>query len=129
MESNHCLSSELPHPFTLFIQVPDHAGLYRSSAADRDHGIRRHLTRKFNVEDEETNTGTSLWSWARLLKRVFALDMGRCPFCQQGALRIIAAITQGEVIRKLLCHLKLAADPPPIAPARVRQEAFAWSST
>jgi len=58
-----------------------------------------------------------------LLKRVFALDMARCPFCQQGALRIIAAITQGEVIRKILRHLKLAADPPLIAPARIRQEA------
>jgi hypothetical protein len=34
-------------------------------------------------------------------------------------------ITQGEVIRKILCHLKLAADPPPIAPVRVSQEAFA----
>ena len=47
---------------------------------------------------------------------------------KQGALRIMAAITQGEVIRTILRHLKLAVDPPPIAPARVRQEAFAWSS-
>ena len=54
--------------------------------------------------------------------------MARCPFCQQGTLRIIAAITHGEVIRKILRHLKLAADPPSIAPARLRQEAFAWSS-
>jgi len=68
--------------------------------------------RQQGVEDEATNTGTSSWSWARLLKRVFALDMARCPFCQQGSLRIIAAITQGEVIRKILRHLKLAADPP-----------------
>ena len=57
------------------------------------------------------------WSWARLLKRVFALDMACCPWCQRGALRIIAAITHGEVIRKILRHLKLAVDPPPIAPA------------
>jgi hypothetical protein len=48
--------------------------------------------------------------------------MARCPFCQHGALRIIAAITQAEVIGKILHHLKLAADPPPIAPARCRQE-------
>jgi hypothetical protein len=59
---------------------------------------------------------------------VFALDMARCPWCHEGTLRIIAAIMQGEVIRKILQHLKLSADPPPIAPARVRQEAFAWSS-
>jgi Putative transposase/Transposase zinc-binding domain len=75
-----------------------------------------------------TDTASPRWSWARLLKRVYALDMARCPFCQQGTLRIIAAITQGEVIRKILRHLKLAADPPPLAPARLRQEAFAWSS-
>src|SRR5262249_59175039 len=78
-------------------------------------------------EEEATAPGAPRWSWAQLLKRVFALDMARCPWCQRGALRIIAAITQREVIRKILCHLKLAADPPPIAPARVRQEAFSWS--
>jgi Putative transposase len=84
--------------------------------------------RQQGVDEEETDTGSPRWDWARLLKRVFALDMARCPFCQQGALRIIAAITQGEVIRKILRHLKLAADPPLIAPVRIRQEAFAWSA-
>jgi hypothetical protein len=80
------------------------------------------------VEDEETDTGSPRWSWARLLKRVFALDMARCPWCQRGTLRIIAAIMHGEVIRTILRHLKRAVDPPPIVPARVHQEAFAWSS-
>ena len=80
------------------------------------------------MEDEETDTGSPRWSWVRLLKRVFALDMVRCPWCQQGALRLIAAITHGEIIRQILQHLKLSADPPPIAPAHVRKEAFAWSS-
>ncbi len=56
------------------------------------------------------------------------IAMARCPCCQQGTLRLIAAITQGEVIRTSLRHLKLAVDPPPIAPARLRQDAFAWSS-
>ena len=46
----------------------------------------------------------------------------------RGTLRIIAAMMQGGVIRTILRHLKLAVDPPPIVPARVRQEAFAWSS-
>ena len=40
--------------------------------------------------------------WARLLKRVFAIDMERCPVCQQGTLRIIAAITERDVY-PLLC--------------------------
>ena len=84
--------------------------------------------RQQGVDEPEASTASPRWSWARLLKRMFALEMARCPFCQRGALRIIAAITHGEVIRKILQHLKLAADPHPIAPARVRQEAFAWSS-
>ena len=77
---------------------------------------------------EQLGTISADWGWAWLRKCVFALDMVRCPFYPQGSLRTIAAITHGEVIRKILRHLKLAADPPPIAPARVRQEAFAWSS-
>jgi hypothetical protein len=81
--------------------------------------------RQQGVDEEATDTGSPRWSWARLLKRVFALDMARCPFCQQGTLQIIAAITQGAVIRKILQHLKLSAAPPPIAPARLRQDAFA----
>jgi len=52
--------------------------------------------------------------------------MGTCPFCQRGTLRLIAVITQGAVIRKILRHLKLSADPPPIAPARSRQAPFDW---
>ena len=84
--------------------------------------------RQQGVEDAATDTGAPRWSWVRRLKRVFALDMARYPWCQRGVLRIIAAITHGEVIRKLLRHLQLAVDPPPIAPARFHQAAFAWSS-
>jgi len=53
-------------------------------------------------------------------------------FCLIGIdfnLQIIAAITHGTVIRKILRHLQLAADPPSIAPPRVRQAACACSST
>jgi len=79
-------------------------------------------------DEEATDTGAPRWTWARLLKRVLALALARCPWCQRGALRMIAASTHGEGIRQLLQPLHLSADPPPIAPARVRQAAFAWSS-
>ena len=39
---------------------------------------------------------------------------------------MIAVITQVEVIRTMLGHLKLAADPSPLAPAYVRQATFDW---
>ena len=82
--------------------------------------------RQQGVEGDDATTGSPRWSWARLLKRVFALDMATCPLCRQGSLRMIAAITQAEVLRKMLRHLKLAADPPPLASARARQETFDW---
>ncbi|MGH9602666.1 MAG: transposase [Terriglobales bacterium] len=77
-------------------------------------------------DGHEATTGTAHWSWARLLGRVCALAMAPCPFCRQGALRMLAALTQAEVLRTILRHLQRAADPPPIAPARARQATFDW---
>ena len=56
-------------------------------------------------------------SWARLLKRVFDLELEHCPNCG-GELRIIAAILEQPVIEKILMHLGLQARAPPRAPAR-----------
>jgi hypothetical protein len=82
--------------------------------------------RQQGVEGEEKKTGTPYWHWARLLGRVFDVEMATCPFCRRGALRIIATITQESVITRILRHLKLASVPPPIAPARCRQALFAF---
>jgi hypothetical protein len=82
--------------------------------------------RQQGVDGEETKTGTPYWHWARLLGRVFNVDMATCPFCRRGSLRIIAVITQESVITRILRHLKLASVPPPIAPARLHQEIFAF---
>jgi hypothetical protein len=56
-------------------------------------------------------------SWARLLRRVFSLDLEHCQNCG-GALKIIAAIEDPAVIVKILTHLGLPARAPPRAPAR-----------
>jgi hypothetical protein len=61
--------------------------------------VGRSSPRQQGVEDGETDTGSPRWSWARLLKRVFVLARARCPWCQRGVLRIIAALTHGAVIR------------------------------
>jgi hypothetical protein len=83
--------------------------------------------RQQGVDGNETKTGTPYWNWARLLGRVFDLDMGTCPFCRRGSLRIIAAITRESVITRILRPLQLASVPPPIAPTRLRQELFAFA--
>jgi len=82
--------------------------------------------RQQGVDAEETPRGTPYWTWARLLGRVFDLEMATCPWCHQGTLRLIAVITQGEVIRTILRRLKRSADPPPIAPARTCQATCDW---
>jgi hypothetical protein len=72
----------------------------------------RPTPRQQGMDGADTPTGTPYWHWARLLGRVFGLKMGTCPLCQCGTLRLIAVITQGAVIHKILRHLKRAADPP-----------------
>jgi len=54
-------------------------------------------------------------SWARLLKRVFEIDLEHCPNCG-GQLKIIAAILESAVIERILPHLGLQARAPPRAP-------------
>jgi Zn-finger nucleic acid-binding protein len=57
-------------------------------------------------------------SWARLLKRVFEIDIEHCPHCG-GNMKIIAAILERAAITKILNHLGLPARAPPRLPAQV----------
>ncbi len=60
---------------------------------------------------------TNRISWARLLKRVFNIDVEVCPKCQ-GKIKIIAAIEDPKVIKKILDHMNLPSAPPALLPAR-----------
>jgi len=62
-------------------------------------------------------------TWARLLRRVFNIDMERCS-CG-GKLELIAVIEEPAVIEKILTPLGLAARPPPRASAR-RSAVLEW---
>jgi len=54
--------------------------------------------------------------WAELLQRVFGIDALRCPRCGS-TLRLIAAIEDPDVARKILEWLNLPARAPPLDPA------------
>ena len=56
-------------------------------------------------------------TWAELLKRVFEIDLLRCPWCGEKR-KLIALITAGSVVRRILEHLGLPTSAPALAPAR-----------
>jgi hypothetical protein len=56
-------------------------------------------------------------SWAELLRRVFELDVLTCPWCGQKR-KLIALLTDGKVVRRILEHLGLPTAAPVLAPAR-----------
>ena len=55
-------------------------------------------------------------AWADLLQRVFEVDALRCPACG-GRMRLIAAVTDPSVARRILESLALPPRAPPLAPA------------
>ena len=66
---------------------------------------------------EHAHEAPARMSWARLLKRVFDIDLEHCPQ-RGGDWKIIAAIEEPAVIVKILTHLGLPARAPPRSPAR-----------
>ena len=68
-------------------------------------------------DDDAPHARAARMSWARLLKRVFDIDVEHCPHCG-GNLKIIAAIEQSSVITKILTHIGLPTRAPPRSPAR-----------
>lgn len=67
-------------------------------------------------------------SWAKLLSRVFSLDMNNCELCA-GDMKAISAVMKSDVIVKILTHLGLPARAPHISPSKVpRQEEF-WDQS
>jgi len=61
-------------------------------------------------------------SWAQRLKRVFNIDITLCPICG-GTMRVIADITDPDIIQKILDHLTgpPRPHPPPANPATAIQ--------
>ena len=65
-------------------------------------------------------------TWAQRLRRVFDLDISRCPRCD-AALRVLAAIMQPRVVAAILAHLEDASfdDAMRVAPQLQTRFCFA----
>ena len=81
---------------------------------------RKHTAESKHTQDTKRESDKPLapLSWAERLKRVFLIDIEQCPRCG-GRLRVIAAITQPEIIHKILDHVRKPQAPPRQPPGRV----------
>ena len=70
-----------------------------------------------DLDDTPHHSASARMSWARLLKRVFDIDIEHCPHCG-GTMKIIAAVEEPSVIVKILAYLGLPTRAPPRAAAR-----------
>jgi hypothetical protein len=55
--------------------------------------------------------------WAALLRRSFSTDVLQCPKCH-GRLRVLAVITEREPLTRILAHIAMPTEAPPLARAR-----------
>jgi hypothetical protein len=67
------------------------------------------------------------YAWARLLARVFSIDVLACPKCSAGRMQRVAFITEPDAIRKILRSVGLPCDSPEPTPSRLgyQRELFA----
>jgi hypothetical protein len=75
-------------------------------------------THKMAEEAASRNELIAPLTWAQRLKRVFNIEITLCPLCG-GTMRVIADITDPDIIQKILDHIE--AQPPPIKPATAIQ--------
>lgn len=75
--------------------------------------IVKSLKKKREIDDEscEEERPSYRYSWSFLLKRVFNLDLDRCPECG-GRLEFISSIQDSGVIKRILEHVGISTDPP-----------------
>jgi hypothetical protein len=86
---------------------------YRSMVVPKKKELKLATAKESKVKSKNR----SRISWARLLKRVFNIDVSVCNKCS-GKMKIIAAIEDPKVIKKILLHLGLPTKAPKVWPAR-----------
>ena len=81
----------------------------------------------FKKEETEVNdiSPTRSSSWARLLSRVFGIDVLKCE-CG-GELKPVSAILKGDEIKRYLRHLGLDADPPDLEETETEEKGVTFS--
>jgi hypothetical protein len=75
-------------------------GVFAPNSKDRQKIVPRRSRGKV-----DSDKPLAPMNWAQRLKRVFAIDIEKCPDCG-GKLRVIACIEEPWLIRKILSHVQ-----------------------
>jgi len=86
------------------------------------------IEKSLEVQDEDSGLKQKRIASAKLLSRVFALDMNSCDHCG-GDMRAVSAIMKQEVVVKILTHVGLPARAPPISPSKVPTQQEFWDQS
>jgi len=91
----------------------------RSAAADDQEAPCAHDPRSAAADDQEAPRAPrpTRIAWAKLLRRVFQIDVETCPRCA-GRMKIVAALTDPAEVRRYLSHVGLPTAAPEPMPAR-----------
>lgn len=95
-------------------------GAFAPHSKVRSKIVKGKKLKETSIETSGPNTkekSKSKMSWAKLLNRVFNVDITQCQFCL-GEVKVVAAILERSAIEKILNHLDLPTEPPVIHPAR-----------
>ena len=111
----------MPPPRTNLIR---YHGVLASAAADRAQIVPGPsdltATQTSTADAPSRSSRRHRVEWAKLLARVFQVDVTCCPDCG-GTMKVIAALLDPASITKLLDALGLPSRAPPIAPPRYEQ--------
>lgn len=101
------------------MHVPDpgeHGVSYLGRCSNLSRGTRRRLGAARGTPEVAPPTSPSRKAfraaWAQLLKKVWKVDVSRCPRCG-GATRIISAVLLQHAISRILDQLRMARPRPP----------------
>jgi len=108
------LAALVPRPKAHLVR---YHGLFAPNARERAGIVARPkaASKAGGADGTAANACTTPMGWMARLKRVFAVDLSRCPHCG-GPLQVIALITEPGVISRLLEHLGLEGRVQPRAP-------------
>jgi len=105
----------------------NHTIRYYGKYSNKSRGMRRHAGQSEVVICFPTIAmRVPSKRWRELILRVWRVDPFRCPVCEK-SMRVVAVITDQQLVQKILRHLNAWQDPPPKLPATdARNESWTY---